>query len=216
MNGTTFIKAFREETMDGVQPYLWSDPLILRYLDEAQVEFCRKTEGIEDAVSSLCTISAAMGEPVVRMSRQIQKVRAATLVELGRPLDLLSVEEARGADIPPGSTRMGVPRAMVLGVAPGRAQLYPAPSQDFTVHLDVFRLPLKSIETAGDEIEVDRKHAPLLMQYVLSRAYARPDPDTMDRVRSDYFNERFLAGCADAKREQGRARKPGGATQFSW
>ena len=53
MDGASFIQRFREETFDESDPPLWSDGLILRYLDEAQTEFCRSTEGLEDSTSTI-------------------------------------------------------------------------------------------------------------------------------------------------------------------
>ncbi len=221
MNGAAFIKAFREETVDEAQPPLWSDPLILRYLDEAQTTFCQMTEGIEDSLSSVCTVVQAEGEAQVRLSSKIQKLRAASVDYSGQPghartLELMSLEEARQNGVPLVSTARGMPRALIQGLGKGYAQLYPAPAQDITLRLDVFRLPLKPIDSPASVLEVPDKHAPALMLYALYRAYSRPDPDTMDRTRADYFHERFVTACDTARREQGRARKPNGATQFSW
>lgn len=216
MNGVEFIKRFREETMDGVTPYLWSDALVLRYLNEAQTEFCRETEGIEDSVSSACRVEAVEGEAVIRLNPKIQKIRAAMLETVSRELDICSVEEARSRGIGLNNTRRGVPHTLVTGIGRHMAQLVPTPTSAVALRMDVFRLPLCGVESKLDETEVDDKHAQALMHYALFRAYSRPDPDTMDRVRADYFAQQFTMDCVAAKREQGRARKPNGVTQFSW
>ena len=216
MDGATFITRFREETMDEAKPPLWSDSLILRYLDEAQVEFCRRTEGIEDSVSSMCTVQVAEGDALVQLNPKIRKIRAATLAGVNRPLDVVTLEDARRNGVPMHSTHAGVPHTLVQGVGPAAAQLYPRPAVDVSVHLDVFRLPRTSIASPDDATEVDDRYAPTLMHYALHRAYARPDPDTMDRTRSDMMFERFLEGVKQAQREQNRLRHPAGATIFSW
>ena len=92
----------------------------------------------------------------------------------------------------------------------------PAAERDVVLKLDVMRLPLAPIESSGDEVEVDAMYDGTLMHYALYRAYSRPDPDSMDRVRADYFLQAFERACAMANREQGRARKGGGKTLFSW
>lgn len=212
MDGAAFIKNFREETMDEATPHLWSDALVLRYLDEAQVAFCRQTEGIADRL--LLTIPAL--SPMLVLSPKVRKVRAATLVRGGREIDLLSVEQARAQGILPGAEGTGTPRALVMGAVKNRLQVYPAPVADESVLLDVFRLPNTTITAPGDELEVGDEYATDLMLFALSRAYARPDPDTMDRTRSEAFREAFDVACTRASREQGRARKPNGATMFSW
>ena len=88
MDGATFIRRFREETADEAQPYLWSDALILRYLDEAQTEFCRRTEGIEDSVSRVCSVAVPAGASAVALNPKIRKVRSAHLVGGVPKLDL--------------------------------------------------------------------------------------------------------------------------------
>lgn len=212
MDGATFIKRFREETVDEAQPYLWSDALILRYLDEAQTDFCRRTEGIEDSASSVCSVAVPAGTAVVKLDPKIRKVRAARLAGHTLPLDITSVEEARQNN----ATASGAPRTLVLGLGGGKALLAPTPATSVVLHLDVFRLPLTSIEAPGDETEVDDMHASALMYGALFRAYSRPDVETMDRTKAEYFRQLFADECARAAREQGRARKPNGATQFSW
>lgn len=212
MDGATFIGRFREETMDEEAPYLWPDALILRYLDEAQVAFCRRTEGIEDSTSPICTVAVPAGATSVALSPKILKVRAAYLAETGHTLEIGSVEGARRDGVLP---RTGTPHTILLKLSAKAAQIIPAPATDVTLKLDVFRLPLKTVD-ASDATEVDDVHSTTLMHYALYRAYSRPDPDAMDRVRADYFHQLFLDDCREAKREQGRARKPNGATIFSW
>ena len=198
--------------MDEQLPYLWSDTLILRYLDEAQIEFCRRTEGIEDSTSSICTLSVPAGADSVAISPKILKVRSATIADTGRALEISSIEAERG------SFRLfaGDPRTIVLKLNALKAQLLPAPSRDIVVGLDVMRLPLNRVESPLDETEVDDMHSVALMHYALYRAYSRPDPETMDRTRADFFLQAFERECARASREQGRARKGGGTTSFSW
>lgn len=211
MDGATFIRRFREETADEAQPYLWSDALILRYLDEAQTEFCRRTEGIEDSGSRVCSVAVPAGASAVALNPKIRKVRSAHLVGYPYPLEIASIEGTRYA---PTST--GTPHTLILGLGSGKARLYPTPTTDVVLHLDVFRLPLNAIEANGDETEIDDAYAPALMYGALYRAYSRPDADTMDRTKAEYFRGVFADECARAMREQGRARKPNGATLFSW
>ena len=212
MDGATFIKRFREETMDEQLPYLWSDSLILRYLDEAQTEFCRRTEGIEDSTSSICTINVPAGADSAAVSPKILKVRSVTIADTGRALEISSIEAERGhARLPAGE-----PHTIILKLNARKALIMPAAERNVVLKLDVMRLPLTPIESPGDEVEVDAMYDGTLMHYALYRAYSRPDPDSMDRVRADYFLQAFERACAMANREQGRARNGGGRTLFSW
>lgn len=212
MDGAAFIKRFREETMDEQLPYLWSDSLVLRYLDEAQTEFCRRTEGIEDSTSSICTINVPAGADSVAISPKILKVRSVTIADAGRRLEISSIEAERGyAHLPAGE-----PRTIVLKLNAHEALIMPPAKRDVVLKLDVMRLPLNPIESPADEVELDAMYDGTLMHYALYRAYSRPDPESMDRTRADYFLQAFEHACVKASREQGRARKGGGTTLFSW
>lgn len=212
MDSVEFIQYFREEAMDFELPPLWSDDLILRYLDEAQNRFCRETEGIEDSSSPLCTIPVAAGQALVQLDPRILKLREAVVAESGRSLTLRSVESTHGD----GRPHDGEPRALVIGLGQGKARLTPVPTEPVTLQLSVFRMPLNPIKQLGDTTEVDDRYIPTLLLFALYRAYTRPDPDTADRARAEQFLQIFLAECAAAKREQGRVRKPNGVAMFSW
>ena len=216
MNGGEFIERFRQDMTDEETPPLWSDALILRYLTDTQEDFCRLTEGIPDSMSSICRVTAAASKGIVRLSRKIKKIRAATLESTGAPIDVTSVEDARRNGVSLTAAHSGTPRMLITGIGPCAAQVYPLPTTDSVIRLDVFRAPLEKIGNVQDELEVDYIYAPVLMLGVMSRAYARADIDTMDRARADQLQLQFERGCALAAREQGRARKPNGATQFSW
>ena len=216
MDGATFIKNFRGETADEVEPYLWGDSLVLRYLNEAQYEFCRRTDGIADSVSSICTVRVKAA--TAKISPLIKKIRAATMAEPRRPLGVMSVEGARDSGISLANPTTGLPLSMITGVGPGIAQFHPAPAapEEVTVHLDVLRFPLNQIESPGDELELGDEVAPTLMNYVLHRAYARADADTYDRGRSETALAAFLNGCREAQAAQSRARSKSGTVNFSW
>ena len=216
MDGATFIKNFRGETADEVEPYLWKDSLILRYLNEAQYEFCRRTDGIADSVSSVCTVRVKAA--TAKISPLIKKIRTATMAEPRRLLGVMSVEEARDSGISLANPTTGLPIFMITGVGHGIAQFHPVPAapEEVTVHLDVLRYPLNQIESPGDELELGDEVVPTLMHYVLHRAYARADADTFDRNRSEAALAAFLNGCREAQAAQSRARSKSGAVNFSW
>jgi hypothetical protein len=208
MDGEAFIEIFREEARDLETPPLWRDELVLRYLHEAQIEFCQLTEGIEDSTSAVCSLAVPEGTPVVALSSKIRKIRAATLAAIDRPLTVLSVEEARREGISLASVHTGVPRVLITGVGPAAAQLYPIPAVDVTIRLDVFRLPLKPIADPSDRLELDDSYVSVLMSGVLYRAYRRPDPDTTNLKLSESYQGLFRSECAAAKAAQGRLRNP--------
>ena len=217
MNSTEALARFRHDAGDEIAPYLWSDEAIFRYLDEAQVEFCRRTEGLEDGRSPVARVSVAAGDEFAPLDASILKTRSTRLEHGGvsHALQLLSIEEfeTRGYRL---LDHPGMPRAAVTGLDPRALRLVPAPHEDMTLQMVVMRLPVTRIDGPGVEFEVALMHQPGLLLYALSLAYARPDPDTMDRVKSEAFAVQFADFCTRARREQGRLRNPNGVTRFSW
>lgn len=207
MDVRTAVARFREEFFDREEPYLWSDDLVRMYFDEAQTQLCRETEGIED----VRTLQVLAGATLVSLDARILKIRSARDAH-GAELDIMSPEDVASKGQRAASGR---PRALIVRTR-GKVEVWPSPQEDTTLTLDVFRLPLDPLESGSDEFEVDDMHMPGLLHYVAYRAYARPDPDTLDRTRSDFHRNEFAAYCAKATKEQGRRRKPSGATVFSW
>lgn len=204
MDAATVVGHFRDEVVDTEQPYLWSDALVLRYLNEAQIQLCRDTEGIEGVMS----LQVPAGQAQVTLDRRILKIRAARLPD--RSVSVLSPEET--ADWRPST---GVPRALIVR-SRTKVEVWPVPTEDTVITLDVFRLPLNPVEDPSDELEVDEIHETGLLHFMMYRAYARPDADTMDRTKSEFFRNEFALYCAKAQKEQGRRRHSAGATMFSW
>ena len=197
MDAATFVTQFRAETRDDADPPLWSDAAIVSYLDEAQKQFCDKTIGIADSVSAVCKVALPADGEVVNLSPKIKAIRRATLVERQREMCLISVEDARVDGIFMGGPK-GEPRHLITGVGGSKAQIAPIPNADYNLHLDVYRFPLADIESVGDDIEVDELFVPILMHYVLFRAYARQDADTIDLRRSQEHLVAFTMGCEAA------------------
>lgn len=60
----------------------------------------------------------------------------------------------------------------------GRLRLWPAPSLPGTLQLRVYRYPLERMVEQGDTPEIREEHHDGLVDWMLYRAYSRPDPDS--------------------------------------
>ena len=214
MNSTELLETFREEMNDVETPHLWSDALIYRYINEAQEMFCRKTEGIEDSSSPLCRLEIEEGTDWYLLSRKILKVREAVDTRTGRPYEIMNMEKASTKGVlfngNPGPLKL-----FVTGLEKSKLRAWPVPSVATTVELRVFRLPLETITDDGDqELEIDEQHHLALLMWVKHRAYGKEDAETFDRRKSDEFEMRFYAYCAEAFKEQGRARRSVGTVIY--
>lgn len=213
MNTTELLSVFREEMNDQAKPYLWNAPLFFSYLDEAQSQFCRLTEGIEDASSLLTQLTLAAGTSWLPISPKVLKVRAATLDTTGAPIPVYSAEEAprRGIRF---DARTGPLRALVFGMEKSKLRAWPTAHADTPLSLQIFRLPLEALTDDDQPLEIDEQHHLPLLHWVKFRAYSKDDVETYDPRKAEQNEQRFYAYCANAKREQGRARHSAGTVAY--
>lgn len=215
MNSTELLEAFRSDVVDLEAPTLWSDAEIYRYMDDAQKMFCRFTEGIEDARTPAVTqLVVAPNEEWLDHSPLILKIRVARRTDTGAKLPIVPFEKAADHGIR-FDGRAGPVQALVIGEEQNAFHLYPTPNEPVTIALSVFRLPLKAITDAGDQkLELDEQHHESLLMWMKHKAYLKQDADAFDPRRAEDSRSDFMAYCAQAKREQGRARHPAGAVVY--
>lgn len=218
MDSQELLGRFRVEMTDVEEPFLWADNAIIAYIDKAQKDFCRLTEGLEDGVSPVTQIRVPAGEDLVKLSPQILKVRSVMLVDPDDTSQFPYRRELRMGTperTAPFAFASGEPHYIVPGYGPHTWRLSGKSRKDMLLQLVVFRLP-KTITDKGDSLEIDEHHHEHLLMGMAASAYGRPDPETVDLVKSREFDARFRAYCAQARQEQGRLRKPNGVTSFSW
>lgn len=215
MNSTEIVETFREEMNDLESPYLWGDALLYRYLDDAQKMFCRKTEGIEDSSTVAITrLDIQAGVEWYATDKRILKVRKAFDTATGRELPIVNMEKA-GAEGVRFDGRAAPIKALVTGLEKNKLRAWPSPSEAATVDLSVFRLPLRAITDDGDqELEVDEQHHLGLLMWMKFRAYGKEDAETFNRRKADEYEQRFYTYCAEARKEQERARRNTGTVAY--
>ena len=209
MDATELLNLFRVELRDQEQPYLYADETIYAYINAAQVEFCRLTEGIEDGRSY--KLSVVPGTEWYPTNKRILKLRKAYRADTGRPVEVLNQErtEQRGVRF---DGRTGTLKALVAGIEKSMLRAWPVPDETVEVVLDVFRLPKPIGE--GDTPEIDEHHHMALLHWVKHLAYGTHDAETFDRQKASEYEAKFTAYCARAKTEQGRARRQVGDVQY--
>ena len=230
MNSSELLNAFRDELYDQKpkDPLLWSDAEVFGYMDDAQKMFCRLTEGIGDGSSALTKLSIApivttippvspATDPTVvitavsdwvAISPLILKFRDAYRSTDARPVQIINYEDLPTHGIRFNGRMADKPEALVIGIEPGRARIYPAPtvaSLDF-IQLIVDRLPLKTINDEDLKLEIAEQHHINLLMWMKHRAYAKQDADTYDAKKSNDFRAEFEEYCRMSKHEKDRAK----------
>lgn len=204
MNTTELLDVFREEVSDQELPYLWSDSLIYRYIDDAQKWFCRLTYGIED--SRTFKITTSVDVEWYKIDTRILKLRdVVNLTTLGKPISLIAVEKMADNNLRFDGTKGSV-KVLITGLEKNYLRTYPIPNVSEVLELRTFRLP-NTVE-AGDDFEIDEQHHLPLLDWVKHRAYNVHDAETYDAKKAEKFGGKFEAYCAAAKVEQSRVRRP--------
>lgn len=209
MDTTELLGLFRAEMRDSVEPYLFADETIYSYINAAQVEFCRLTEGIEDGRSF--KLSIVPGTEWYALSKRILKLRKACFTSTGRPVDVVNQERVEQGGIR-FDGRPGPLKALVAGIEKGMLRAWPLPNEAAEVALDVFRLPKPVGE--GDSLEIDEQHHMALLYWAKRMAYDTQDADIFDRRKVEEYELRFRDYCARARAEQVRARRQVGSVQY--
>lgn len=209
MDATELRNLFRTEMSDAVEPYLISDDQVYRYLDDAQKQFCRWTEGIEDGRSF--TVDIQPNVEWYDTDKSILKLRKATDVATGLPITIANPEKLEDMGIR-FDGRTGPIKALVAGISKHQLRAWPMPSVAVTAALEVFRLPA-TIEK-GDDLEVDEQHHINLLLWAKHRAYGIEDSEVFSARKSADYEVRFRTYCAEARKEQERARRVTGSVVY--
>jgi hypothetical protein len=206
MTASDLLDLFRAEMRDLETPYLWSSSLFYSYLNDAQNMFCRLTEGIADAsTESITQIVVDENTTWVDTDPLILRFLAATRSDTGAEVEIINREDMSTRRWRFDS-RTGPIQALVIGMEPHRARIYPNPNESVTLELRVFRLPFTPICDGGDDLEIDEQHHRHLLMWTKALAYGVQDAETFDKTKKAAFELEFHDYCEAAKREQGRAR----------
>lgn len=203
MTTTELLALFRSEVFDLELPYLWSDALIYGYIDDAQKQFCRDTNGIADSRSF--TIAIVPGTQWYTFDTKILKLRDAIIQSTGLPMPIIAVEKMEENHMR-FDGNVGATRALVSGLEENTLRTWPIPNEAMTIELRTFRLPI-TVE-AGDDLEIPEQHQRNLLHWVKHRAYSVQDTETFDKGASDRYHTLHDNYCAKARVEQNRIRRP--------
>jgi hypothetical protein len=134
MNSTEILGQFRVEMFDLLMPYLWSDDEIYGYLDDAQITFCRWSDGIADATTpEVVQLAIKPAMSWVDLNPKLLKIRAAYRGDTGRAVEIVNYENMflRGWQF---DLHHGPVRALITGMEDYRARVYPTCSETVVLH----------------------------------------------------------------------------------
>ena len=170
--------------------FLWTDASLLRYLTEAQRQACNRTDFLFDDESYSVTL--VTGVPTYSISSKITRLENVSLynkdVQHKSKLQLQT-------DHPRWRTDSGISGKEASYFIRGRKiRFYPIPDaidNGQIISLDTYRLPLESISSSSDELEIPEEYHRDLIWWVLYEAYSKQDADTYDAKRADRYLAQF-------------------------
>lgn len=189
----------KSDLVSGSTDRLFSDELIVRYLDEAQKLFCRRTYALVDNSSDLAEISISEDEPEYELDPLILFVYSARISTESYPLADLTF-----GYIPTYSTDCtGLPTAYSLDEANRIIRFYPIPDASYTVKLRIARLP--SADLTLDDLdaspEIDAQYHLDLGDFAAYRCLQNNDIDGSDKGTADVLRKEWEMKVREAKRE---------------
>lgn len=195
----------------------WSSEEIRRALSEGEREACLRGDLLHDTVTeALVRRPVEAGRSTVLLHPSIYRVDGVRRESDGTDLRECDEKTMRMLD-PQWRAQAGssIEHYLVQALPSERLQLrlYPIPTVDEVLWLDVRRLPRDPLEGDDDEPEIAPRHHEHLVSWALYRCFSKRDPDTYDPVKaSDHlaeftavFGERDTADVLRKKHERTRA-----------
>lgn len=201
MKGQELLDYLRDDILhDRAKPHLWSDPLLLRRLNEAERYFCRETYMLLDDTQTIQTVlntkTYAMPEGVLFVFSVTDPVSGRDLVNYTRRF------------LPNGlNTATGDPQIFTMDEASNTIRLFPVPDINSIklLQLRVARRPLHHFDE-NDSPEIPKQYHIDLAEFVAGQCFSDSDVDSQDLASADRHMKKWYERVAFAKHEAYRYR----------
>jgi hypothetical protein len=216
MLGKEMIVNLRESILDDVAvPYLWSDTELLRNLNYAEVQACRRAHLIIDGTTAndngtagtagtlgqkpLCTLTIVGNQATYLLSPKILQIKRCQLRSMTYPLSgpktYPEMDELWtgwiGTNGTVGTAGSGGLPMYFLNEPGNTITFIPGPSTADTASLVVSRIPLTPF-TLQTSPEIDEKYHEGLMDWAAHLAYMKNDSDTLNLNLAKVYEDRFV------------------------
>lgn len=203
------IVLFGVEVQDEVEPYLFDEEDRIALLDEAVKEAClRKNLLFDDSTAEICEIAVTTPVYEYALNEVINRITQAYVVCGSEYYYLTPVSRDELDRVRPRWREDSVDDPIYLLVDEKTVRLVPPPSQDGTLHLEVYRVPLESeyMAVTLEEPVIAETHQYKLIFWAAYRALNRPDadyyaPDEAARCLTEFEDYFGLRPDADRLRE---------------
>jgi len=186
---------------DAVQPYLWSDDELVSFLNDAVRQVCIRQRCLLESTQSFCTINVAAGTQLVPVDPHILAIRFLRQDGSTSNMQPAGITSKRffklHATWDTDTDTTGDLEYWVPDYQNGFIALFPLPTADIVLKLNVWRLPIEDEElTLADptaEPVVNPAWHVDLLDWVVYRAFSKPDSDTEQQARATAAAQTFTA-----------------------
>jgi hypothetical protein len=190
---------------DTVQPYLWSDAELTRYLEDAESEAAERARLlVVSGVAEYCAITLEEGTASYELDPLVFWVEKARVSSERYPLTRTS-RERMDADFLNWEDDSGTPERFF--VEDGTITFHPVPAGAGTANMTVCRLPVSPMGTSP---EIHARHHMRLLDWVMRQAFMKRDSDTFDEKRAmlhESLFERSFGKKWDAEQQRRQRRR---------
>lgn len=184
---------------DQAVPRQWKDPELTLYLNEAEVQFARRTHCLTDGTSGFTFVETEAGVATYTLDP-----RVIFILEIVDSDGIPLMDRTRGQISRRGFE--GKPRAYTTDAAGRTLRLFPTPDDAYTLDLLVARKPLAPMVEDDDTPEIDEEYHLALCAWAAYRALRNNDPDGSNVLAADTFRTEWELAVRDAKRDVFRLR----------
>lgn len=186
------IDLFRTTVLDLRAPFLWEDSEIIEFANDAHMEAARRARLLTDArTPEICRVTISASSPWVTIDKRIIFTRRVLVAGQTKPLTKMlqwEMDQQR-----PGweSAAASMPLVYIPNLSANALRLYPPSSAATTAQLTVVREPMRPMTDLSDVPEIAARYHRGLLNWMLHRAYAKPDVDTQNLAASIQYEADF-------------------------
>ena len=188
MNLEQLIERFRIDADDLTTPYLWEPEWLAMWFSEAQDEAAvRARLLLDDTTPAVTQLAVTAGVTGYILHPKVYEIVRVGFKPDGDervcPIDLVT-RERLDRDYRDWRTRPAGDLRWAMQTDT-RLRLGPSPSRGGMLHIEAYRLPLKPLVNDTDKPEIHEAHHRHLVQWVLYRAFSKPDADGRDPGKAE-------------------------------
>lgn len=209
----------RAAIVSGPSKHLWSDALAVRYFNEAEQMFARKTYCLLDSTSSICTITLVAGTSEYALDSSIKQVLNVRMSDNGVDMKRATHEEIDVSIQVGALASPSYPWVWSTDEGSRVLRVYPVPDATAalnTLKIRVIRMPTTALSLSAltAEPQIPEEYHLNLCDWVAYRALTHQDVDGNNRKEALQFRAEFMNAIKDARAETKRLYQPPGKVKF--